>query len=57
MAVKLLTDKREFLGLAGDTKPTLTTGGVGAKFYETDTGKIFIWDGAAWVVLEKVAIT
>jgi hypothetical protein len=56
MAVKLLVDKREFLGLAGDTKPTLTAGAAGAKFYETDTGKIFIWNGTAWVVLEKVAI-
>lgn len=57
MAVKLIIDKKEFLGVSGDTKPTLKMGSVGAKFYELDTGKIFIWDGDSWEVLEKVAIT
>ena len=38
----------KYIGLSTDTKPTV---GIlpGTKFYETDTGKIFIYSGSAWV--------
>jgi hypothetical protein len=38
-----------FYGLSSDTKPT---GAIapGTKFYETDTGKEYEWNGAAWVL-------
>lgn len=37
-----------YLGLSTDTKPTE---GIdpGTKFYETDTGKKYIYSGSAWV--------
>ena len=36
-----------YSGLSGDTKPTtnLTTGNL---FVETDTDKVFMWNGSAW---------
>jgi hypothetical protein len=36
-----------FYGLAADAKPNSTA--IGSKFSEMDTGKVFIWTGAAWV--------
>ena len=35
-------------GLAGDTKPTLTANELGVIFVETDTDKIYLWDGDSW---------
>ena len=35
-------------GLAGDTKPTLTANEKGVVFVETDTNKIYQWDGDSW---------
>ena len=35
-------------GLAGDTKPTLTANELGVIFVETDTDKIYQWDGDSW---------
>ena len=35
-------------GLAGDTKPTLTANELGVVFVETDTDKIYQWDGDSW---------
>ena len=37
-------------GLAGDTKPTLTANEKGVVFVETDTDKIYQWDGDSWNV-------
>lgn len=36
-----------FIGLSTDTKPTIGVP-VGSRFYETDTGKRFIYSGTAW---------
>ena len=35
-------------GLAGDTKPTLTANEKGVVFVETDTDKLYQWDGDSW---------
>ena len=37
-----------FIGLSGDAKPSPTAGQAGSKFYETDTGTTYVWDGSAW---------
>jgi hypothetical protein len=37
-----------YLGLSTDTKPTEKTD-IGTTFFETDTGKTFIYTGSAWV--------
>lgn len=44
----------EYLGLTTDTKPTGNDQGpgpkVGDRFVETDaTGKVWVWNGSAWV--------
>jgi len=38
---------KKWLGLSTDTKPTDIA--VGTEFYETDTGKTFIYSGSAWI--------
>jgi hypothetical protein len=40
--------KREFTGLAADTKPTASIP-PNSTFKECDTGKSFIWNGSEWV--------
>ena len=35
-------------GVASDTKPTLTANELGVLFVETDTDKLFQWDGDSW---------
>ena len=43
-----------YYGLAADAKPTdPTTTPKGAKFWETDTGVQYVFDGAAWVALDQ----
>jgi hypothetical protein len=47
MAVeRMLKNADDFIGKSTDTKPTPKT--VGCTFYETDTKKIYIWDGTDW---------
>ena len=43
--------KVTYTGLSTDTKPTI---GVlpGTRLFETDTGKMFIYSGSAWVLEE-----
>lgn len=59
MAVKLEHSVRRYLGLSTDTKPTVGTylDGVeiearhlspGSSFLETDTGRIYRWNGEEW---------
>lgn len=36
---------RFYLGLSSDTKPTAT---ASARFFETDTSRLYIADGSAW---------
>ena len=45
MTVKYLGDN-QYQGLAADTKPT--NAAVNAQFYETDTGKLYRYNGTAW---------
>lgn len=51
MAVQLETVILRYIGLSGDTKPTLEAKDSGSMFYETDTGAEYIWGGAAWTLL------
>lgn len=49
-----------FIGLAGDTKPpgTVNSGPQpGDKFLESDTSKLFVWTGTAWVQISAAAAT
>lgn len=48
MGVSEAIGNRHFLGLSTDTKPT-TDIMAGATFFETDTGRLFIYSGGAWV--------
>lgn len=48
MAVTLVSkEAKTWLGLSSDTKPITLI--IGSRFIETDTGKPWIWTGAAWV--------
>lgn len=38
---------KKYIGASTDTKPTTVS--PGDKFYETDTGKTFIYSGSTWV--------
>lgn len=40
-----------YTGLSTDTKPTERTN-VGTKFYETDSGKTFVYTGSTWAEFE-----
>jgi hypothetical protein len=40
----------EYVGTAAATKPTDASVPTGAKYWETDTDKIYEWDGDSWVL-------
>ena len=45
---------RTIYGVSTDSKPTTTVDGlfdieVGDTFYESNTGKVYMWTGSAWV--------
>ncbi|MDP4147199.1 MAG: hypothetical protein Q8936_22440 [Bacillota bacterium] len=40
--------KETFFGSSTEVKPTSLVQ-IGAKLYEVDTGKIFIFDGTGWI--------
>ena len=46
MTVVIATTIKRYLGLSGDAKPTAPP--AGSTFYETDTGAMYVYDGAAW---------
>ena len=46
MAVELMTSIDNYVGASGDNKPV--TPPVGSIFYESDTGKHYIYAGGAW---------
>ena len=50
MAVKLESSTRRWIGLSTDVKPVSPADEVtpGSSFLESDTGKIYRWDGEAW---------
>jgi hypothetical protein len=48
MAVQLVTNIKQFVGLAADAKPTDAAVLVGSRFLELDTATEYVWDGAAW---------
>jgi hypothetical protein len=47
MAVILLGNIKNFLGLSTDTKPIDVP--AGSTFVEKNTGIKFIWDGETWI--------
>jgi len=47
MTIKFVTTVQSWIGLDTDTKPTSPP--VGSKFYETNTGQGFIYNGSNWV--------
>lgn len=50
MAVYLHATVQTWIGLSTDTKPAAPTY-VGSRFYEYDTGRTYVWNGAAWVIM------
>lgn len=51
MTVALVRDPHSYVGVSGDTKPTLVAQQAGSTFYETDTGATYVHDGSAWQLL------
>ena len=52
MAVQMMStiDRWEGLSVAGgDAKPAATR--IGSTYYETDTGRTYLWNGVAWVIM------
>jgi len=49
MAVILVATIQRWMGLSTDIKPPTPTY-AGSEFYETDTGRTYIWNDAAWVI-------
>src|SRR3990167_2111036 len=41
----------EYVGTSTDTKPTGAAVPVGARYWETDTDKIYEWDNDSWVLM------
>jgi len=41
---------RSYTGLSTDTKPTLEEKHAGSTFTETNSGRIYLWNGGAWVL-------
>lgn len=53
MAVTGSYDHRvKYTGLSTDTKPTISIL-PGTGFFETDTGKTFIYSGSAWIQVQE----
>lgn len=50
MAVQMMSTIQRWEGLSTDVKPAAPTF-VGSTFYETDTGRTYLWNGVAWVVM------
>lgn len=55
MAVAMMATIERWEGLSvagGDAKPTPTlSGSVGSTYYETDTGRTYLWNGVLWVIM------
>ncbi|MBI4637688.1 MAG: hypothetical protein HY727_15225 [Candidatus Rokubacteria bacterium] len=49
MAVVLIPRAQRYLALAADAKPAAAL--AGSKLLETDTGEVYVFDGAAWTRL------
>lgn len=53
MAVQMMSTIQRWEGLSvagGDAKPVAPTF-VGSTYYETDTGRTYLWNGVAWVIM------
>jgi len=50
MAVLMIGSIQRWEGLSGDVKPAAPRF-VGSTFYETDTGRTYMWNGVAWVIM------
>jgi hypothetical protein len=47
MAVQLLSVYDKYLCVAADVKPIVGIK-IGSRILETDTDKVFVWDGTNW---------
>lgn len=52
MAVVKVSNSDKYTCLAADTKPSSAL--AGSTCYETDTGRMYIWGGAAWSQMPSV---
>jgi len=52
MSIQKRTSKQDYVGLSTDTKPTVVVG-IGAKFYESNTGRTWEWNGFAWLPISQ----
>ena len=53
MAVQMMSTIQRWEGLSvagGDAKPAAPTF-IGSTYYETDTGRTYLWNGVAWVIM------
>ncbi len=50
MAIQMMSTIQRWEGLSTDTKPAAPTF-VGSTFYETDTGRTYLWNGVLWVIM------
>jgi len=50
MTVVLVKQRKQYIGLSTDAKPTLAIVDVGSSFYEYDTGDSYVWTDAGWVL-------
>lgn len=50
MTAYLITRGLDYVGLSGDSKPTLSKSDAGAIFHETDTNDLYVWTGTAWTL-------
>lgn len=49
MAVKMVTTVKRFIGTAAERAAmSITDIPVGSSFFESDTGVIYVFNGAAW---------
>lgn len=49
MAVKMVTTVKRFIGTAAERAAmSITDIPVGSSFFESDTGLIYVFNGAAW---------
>lgn len=54
MAVVRVASVEQFVGLSSDTKPAAAR--AGSRYYETDTGQEYVFDGTAWQPVGRVEV-
>jgi len=52
--IQVRKDTLGYQGLSSDSKPTTSAVRTGMEFYETDTGRIYRYDGSSWTIQQAV---